>query len=145
MTLKLDIDILYGGRGDHALIYAILTGFKQCVSRWQSIEIAWNISNSILKKVFRGPIHAPLLHAFTFRVVHQEESSLFEVSFPALTRFSSSLLYRSLVNINISWYLLTHLDIHVGFSYSIALEVLERCPKLVHYTVDLTGSFSGSI
>ncbi|PFH44937.1 hypothetical protein AMATHDRAFT_51850 [Amanita thiersii Skay4041] len=143
LKLKLDFGYRFEGPDWHDFADAILAAYLQYTSRWRSIEISLDDTHTnTVERMLSNPIHAPRLRSFTLKADDVEDDNFHtpEFSFPALTKFGWAPLTHSLAEINhISWHQLTHVDIGVQISFSPAIEIIQRCPKLVSYSVDLKG------
>ncbi|PFH44936.1 hypothetical protein AMATHDRAFT_72107 [Amanita thiersii Skay4041] len=141
LKLKLDFGYSFEGLNWHDFADVILAAYLQYTSRWRSVKISFDDTHhNAMDRVLSNPIHAPRLRSFTFKVQDAEDDDFPtpKFSFPALTKFVWAPLTHSLDEINhIPWHQLTCVDIGFRISFSPALEILQRCPKLVSYSVDL--------
>ncbi|PFH46157.1 hypothetical protein AMATHDRAFT_51251 [Amanita thiersii Skay4041] len=116
-------------KGSHreALFHATLTVYGAFAPRWQKIKIdGRDVHVESMRHCF---VRSPSAEKTITISLHRQ--SHFQLS-PNLFGHPSVLF---LVNSNISWHLLTHVNICVGYSLHPALEIIQFCPNMTSYSV----------
>ncbi|KAJ6492464.1 hypothetical protein C8R47DRAFT_1120802 [Mycena vitilis] len=122
-----------------------------CADRWRSVELSFEMTEGLSHL---ANVYAPALEAVKIRGPEAEVLGLKMLTTPSLREVTLKILQdfdRLISQLPLTWNNLTHLTFQtmgrykfVGLSPNVALEILQRCPRIISFKSNIRDFLDGS-